>query len=120
MQGTRSDEIDKGRASKERSIKGKYIYALSSPISHNDEQNEMQILLDHMDDFVDCIAKWACLCAKHRGGTSINKEDVLIPLKHVWDIEIPGYAMSRLEQPNIKDSKYKTAVEESKKLHGEM
>jgi len=43
------------------------------------------------DDFLDSVLEHSIQLAKHRGGDTLETQDVLLHLERHWDIHIPGF-----------------------------
>ncbi|CAG0924237.1 unnamed protein product [Notodromas monacha] len=67
------------------------------PNEHLDDDVE-EVLLQAADNFVDDVISRACDLAKHRKGTTLEAQDVLLVLQGQLNMWIPGYGSAEEHQ----------------------
>lgn len=55
------------------------------------DESVVELLQDHVDDFVENVVEFSCKMAKHRQSSVLEARDVRLYLKKAWDIDVPGY-----------------------------
>eukprot|EP00457_Paulinella_chromatophora_P014009 gb/GEZN01014380.1/.p1 GENE.gb/GEZN01014380.1/~~gb/GEZN01014380.1/.p1 ORF type:complete len:141 (+),score=20.51 gb/GEZN01014380.1/:145-567(+) len=45
-------------------------------------------------EFVDNLATYSCMLAKHRRSNTVEEKDVLLHLEKNWNMQIPGYPLA--------------------------
>jgi len=51
-----------------------------------------QFLLQIADDFVDNVASYSCMLAKHRNSNTLEVKDVALHLEKHWNMEVAGFS----------------------------
>lgn len=53
-----------------------------------------QLLLELADDFVENVASFSCVLAKHRQSTTLDVQDLALHLEKQWQMRIPGFTLA--------------------------
>merc|ERR1719507_1110421 len=78
-------------------LSSKMIQDLINSVGQKEKLNsEIETLIMELaNKFVKEIIEMSCALAKHRGSNEITVKDVELPLKKIWDIEVPGFISSK-------------------------
>jgi len=77
-------------------ITTKRIQQLVEQVAGPDERLDPEVealLVDLADDFVESVASFACLLARHRQSNTIDVQDVRMFLEKHWHMHVPGLSV---------------------------
>eukprot|EP00871_Galdieria_phlegrea_P003861 jgi/Galph1/4476/GphlegSOOS_G3175.1 len=91
--------------------------ALEKPVIPRDEllrladnvqldEEVIEFLQEHAENFVDSVTEFACSLAKHRNSEKLESSDIQLALEQLWGLRVPcvGQDVPTLRKPTVSSS----------------